>query len=76
VRLAAAGRIAWWVPGAFTGGAVANLADRAATGAVHDWLAAGVAVVDVADLAVVGAVLGYAVGMCRTARGARPELAA
>jgi hypothetical protein len=30
----------------------------------------------VADLAVVGAVLGYAVGMCRTARGARPELAA
>jgi lipoprotein signal peptidase len=75
LRLAATGRIAWWVPGAFVGGAVANLVDRAVTGAVHDWLPAGVAVIDAADIAVVVAAAGYAVGMARTWLTPRTEAA-
>jgi signal peptidase II len=74
MRLARRGSVARWVPGAFLGGALANLADRAATGAVHDWLAAGVVVIDLADVAVVAAALGYAAGLLRASW--RPRTAA
>ena len=44
------------VPQSLVGGSVSNLADRALTGAVHDFLATPWVVLNVADLAVVAAV--------------------
>lgn len=72
LRLSLAGRVPRWVPGLLLGGAGANLADRLLTGAVHDFLVIGrTAVVNLADIAVVVALVGYCVGMARTRRTSR-----
>lgn len=47
------------------GGALGNLIDRAATGAVHDFLVVGPAVVNVADIAVLAGVLAIWRGRAR-----------
>jgi len=51
------GRLSGWAAGLVVGGAVANLADRALTGTVHDFLATPWIVFNVADLAVVAGLL-------------------
>ena len=70
--LACRGRVPLWVPGIVAGGGAANLLDRAATGAVHDFLVIGGLVVNVADVALVVGLLGYWVGLLRS----RPRPAA
>lgn len=57
LRLSWRGRVPLTAVGLGAGGAVANLMDRALHGAVADFLVTGPIVVNVADLAVVGAVL-------------------
>ena len=58
VRLIGTGRVGVVGCVLLLGGALGNLVDRAATGAVHDFLIAGPVVLNVADLAVLaGAVL-------------------
>ena len=53
------------------GGALGNLIDRAATGAVHDFLVAGPVVLNLADLAVLAGVMSIARALHR-----RPDTAA
>jgi signal peptidase II len=52
------GRLPVWVPGLLVGGASSNLLDRLLLGAVRDFLATPWAVINLADLAVVAAVIG------------------
>lgn len=59
VRRASAGRIPAWVPGLLVGGAVSNLVDRIAFGAVHDFLATPWIVLNLADIAVVAGIVGW-----------------
>ena len=70
VRAACAGRLPAWVPAALIGGSLANLLDRAVSGAVHDFLATPWIVLNVADLAVAAGV----VGMVATCRGSELAL--
>jgi lipoprotein signal peptidase len=58
LRAAARGRLPVWVPGLLIGGASSNLADRLLLGSVRDFLATPWAVINLADLAVVAAVIG------------------
>ena len=58
-RTALRGGLPAWVPGLLIGGAMANLGDRFAFGAVHDWLDLGKVVVNLADLAVLTGLIGY-----------------
>ncbi len=53
------GNVPGWVPGMVIGGAVANLLDRLIFGAVHDWLYLPKVAVNLADLAVIGGMIGY-----------------
>ena len=52
-----------WIPGLLIGGSIANLLDRAAFGAVHDWLRIGRVVINLADLAVALGLVGYVIFM-------------
>jgi signal peptidase II len=56
------GRIPPWVSGLLVGGALSNLADRMAMGAVRDFLATPVVILNVADLAVVAGLGGIVLG--------------
>jgi signal peptidase II len=58
LRAAHRGRLPVWVPGLLVGGASSNLLDRLLLGAVRDFLATPWAVINLADLAVVAAVIG------------------
>ena len=60
LRAAAHGRLPLWIPGFLLGGASSNLADRLLLGSVRDFLATPWAVINLADLAVVAAVIGAA----------------
>jgi lipoprotein signal peptidase len=51
-------RLPVWVPGLLVGGASSNLLDRLLLGAVRDFLATPWAVINLADLAVLAAVIG------------------
>jgi lipoprotein signal peptidase len=55
---AAMGRLPVWVPGLLIGGASSNLADRLLLGSVRDFLATPWAIVNLADLAILAAVIG------------------
>jgi signal peptidase II len=59
------GRLAAWVPGLLLGGAASNLADRLLFGAVRDFLRTPWAVMNLADLAVLLGIAGYAWGHLR-----------
>ena len=62
--LAHRGRLAAWVPGLLIGGATANLLDRIAFSAVHDWLrVAHVLDMNLADLMVLAGVVGFALAL-------------
>lgn len=63
IRAARSGRIPTWIPGLLIGGSVANLIDRAAFGAVHDFLVVPGAILNLADLAVLAAVLGWSTAL-------------
>jgi lipoprotein signal peptidase len=52
------GRLSAWVPGLLVGGASSNLLDRLLLGTVRDFLATPWAVINLADLAVLAAVIG------------------
>lgn len=58
VRLAIGGRVPAWAPGLLIGGAGANLLDRLAFGAVHDWLRISGVTMNLADVLVLAGVLG------------------
>jgi lipoprotein signal peptidase len=58
LRAAHRGRLPAWVPGLLVGGASSNLLDRLLLGAVRDFLATPWAVINLADLAVLAAVIG------------------
>ena len=53
-------RLPVWIPGLLIGGASSNLLDRLLLGSVRDFLATPWAVINLADLAVVAAVVGVA----------------
>jgi lipoprotein signal peptidase len=57
---AAHSRLPVWVPALLLGGASSNLADRLLLGSVRDFLATPWAVINLADLAVLAAVIGAA----------------
>ena len=59
------GRLAAWVPGLLFGGAVSNLADRLLFGAVRDFVRSPWVVWNLADLAVLVGIAGYAWGHLR-----------
>jgi lipoprotein signal peptidase len=61
LRAAAHGRLPVWVAGLLIGGASSNLADRLLLGSVRDFLATPWVVINLADLAVLAAVVGAAV---------------
>jgi lipoprotein signal peptidase len=52
------GRLLTWVPGLLVGGASSNLLDRLLLGSVRDFLATPWVVINLADLAVLAAVIG------------------
>ena len=58
------------------GGALGNLVDRAATGAVHDFLVVGPVVINVADVAVLAGVLAVWRGLARSPIGTSSHSAA
>ena len=61
------GRLPAWVPGLLLGGAVSNLADRLLFGAVRDFVATPWVIWNLADLAVLVGIAGYAWGHLRPA---------
>jgi lipoprotein signal peptidase len=63
VHLALSGRLSAWIAGLLIGGAIANLADRAAFGSVHDWLRLGHVDLNVADLLVLIGVIGWVLAL-------------
>jgi lipoprotein signal peptidase len=56
-----------WVPACLLGGSLANFLDRLAFGSVHDFLATPWVVCNVADLAVLAGVAGFAVARIQSA---------
>jgi lipoprotein signal peptidase len=73
LRAAAHGRLPVWVPGLLMGGASSNLADRLLFGSVRDFLATPWAVINLADLAVLAAVVGATLAHpTRPSTGATP----
>ena len=49
-----------WVTGLVIGGAVANLVDRIMTGSVHDFIATPWLIFNIADIAIVAGIIGWA----------------
>ena len=74
VREAVRGRFPPWVPGLLLGGAVSNLADRVALGSVRDFVATPRLVWNLADLAVLVGLAGYAWGHLAPGRAERLTL--
>lgn len=62
------GAMSPWIPAGLIGGAIANLVDRVVFGAVHDFLAAPLVVLNLADLAVVTALVAGTVHFRRIRR--------
>lgn len=62
------GRLPAWVPGLLIGGALSNLADRLLLGAVRDFLPGPGVLWNLADLAVLVGIAGYAWGHLRPPR--------
>jgi lipoprotein signal peptidase len=60
VRATGRSTLLGWIPTLVLGGALSNLLDRLLLGAVRDFLAIGHLVINLADLAIVAGVLGYA----------------
>jgi lipoprotein signal peptidase len=58
VPAAMRGQLAAWIPGVLIGGCVANLADRALFGAVHDFISTRPVIFNVADVAILAGVVG------------------
>jgi len=73
IRLAQHRRVSWFVPGLMIGGATANLLDRIVFGYVHDWLHVAGVVINLADVAVAMAVVGYTAGLIRNRDRSFPE---
>jgi lipoprotein signal peptidase len=72
------GRLAPWMAGLMLGGAASNLVDRAVLGSVRDFLAIGPVVINLADVAIVGALAAAALAAQRPPgrpAGAQPEVA-
>jgi lipoprotein signal peptidase len=65
------GNVPGWVPGMVIGGAVANLLDRLIFGAVHDWLYLPKVAVNLADIAVIGGMIGYFLTLLLPRKGPR-----
>jgi signal peptidase II len=59
---AVCGRLSAWVPGLLMGGALSNLLDRLVLGAVRDFMATPWVLWNLADLAVLLGIAGYALG--------------
>lgn len=53
------GQLARWTTASLVAGAIANLLDRAVTGAVHDWLNLGVVIANLADFALLFGLIAY-----------------
>ncbi len=64
--LARRGRVSVTAGSLLLGGALGNLVDRAATGAVHDFLAVGPVVLNLADVAVLAGVLAVWRGLAQS----------
>ena len=69
LRPALRGELPSWIPVLLVGGALANLIDRAAFGAVHDFLATPWIILNLADIAVVAGLAGLATHHHTRARG-------
>ncbi len=65
------GSLPTYVPGFLIGGSTANLVDRVATGAVHDFIATPWIVLNLADVAVLVGVVGYLMAAIRTPAAAQ-----
>lgn len=52
------GEMGRWIPACIAGGALANLVDRLATGAVHDFVATPWIIFNMADVAIVAGLVG------------------
>ena len=63
VQLARRRRLPAWVPGLLIGGAAANLLDRIAFGAVHDWLRVPHFDLNLADLFVQAGLVGFGLAL-------------
>ncbi len=59
LRATIRGQVPAWATGLLLGGAISNLADRALSGSVRDFLATPWVVLNLADLAVVAGLLGW-----------------
>jgi lipoprotein signal peptidase len=69
------GELRPWVPACLIGGALANLIDRIAFGSVHDFLVTPVAIVNLADLAVIAALTGIVIARLRSPRAEASPIA-
>jgi|SRR4029077_8297272 len=67
------GSVPRWVPGLVIGGAVANLLDRLIFGAVHDWLYLPKVAVNLADIAVIGGMIGYFLALLLPQKGPKVQ---
>lgn len=57
IRPARRGAMSPWIPAAIIGGAAANFVDRAIFGAVHDFVATPILILNVADVAVAAGII-------------------
>jgi signal peptidase II len=71
VHLARDGRLPWWSPALLIAGALGNLIDRVALGAVRDFLVTPWAIINVADVAVVVGLVAYLTMPLRRSRATR-----
>jgi lipoprotein signal peptidase len=67
------GNVPGWVPGMVIGGAGANLLDRLIFGAVHDWLYLPKVAVNLADIAVIGGMIGYFLALLLPRKGTKVQ---
>jgi signal peptidase II len=71
LRATVRGEVPAWVTGLILGGAIANLADRATSGSVRDFIATPWLIANIADVAVLAGLIAWAV--TRTHRPATPS---
>jgi lipoprotein signal peptidase len=67
------GNVPGWVPGMVIGGAGANLLDRLLFGAVHDWFYLPKVAVNLADIAVIGGMIGYFLALLLPRKGPKVQ---